>query len=56
MNIDEMKDYELIFKAYQRMLLRELEYIQEAVRTGDRESADQQLTALIEDTRASLDD
>ena len=56
MNIEEMKDYELIFKAYQRMLLRKLEGIQEAVRTGDRKSADQQLTALIEDTRASLDD
>ena len=56
MDIEEMKDHELIFKAYQRMLLRELEGIQEAVRTGDRKSADQQLAALIEDTRASLEE
>ena len=54
MDIEELKDYELIFKAYQRMLLRELEGIQEAVRTGDRKAADQRLTTLIEDTRASL--
>ena len=56
MDIEEMKDYELIFKAYQRMLLRELEGIQEAVRTGDRKTADQRLTILIDDTRVSLDD
>ena len=56
MDLEELNDYELIFKAYQRMLLRELENVQEAVRTGDRKTADQRLTALIEDTRASLDD
>ena len=56
MDIEEMKDYELIFKAQQRRLLRELEGIQEAGRTGDRKSADQQLAALIEDTRASLEE
>lgn len=56
MDIEEMKDYEMIFKAYQRMLLRELENVQEAVRAGDRKAADQRLAALIEDTRAALDD
>ena len=52
----EIKEYELIFKSYQRMLLRELERVQEAVRSGDTAAAAERLEDLIADTRASLSD
>ena len=52
----EIKEYELIFKSYQRMLLRELERVQEAVRSGDAAVAAERLDALITDTRESLSD
>ena len=52
----EIKEYELIFKSYQRMLLLELERMQEAVRSGDTTVAAERLEVLIKDTRASLSD
>ena len=56
MENEAIKEYDLIFKSYQRLLLRELEMVQEAVRGNDSALAEGRLAALIEDTRASLSD
>lgn len=56
MDCEVKKEQDLIFKSYQRMLLRELEEMQEAIRNGETMTLTEILDRLIEDTRLSLDD
>lgn len=51
---DYAEEQKLIFKAYQRGLLRELRRISEALSAGDAESAKTIVTRLIEDTEKDI--
>lgn len=49
-----MSEEELIFKAYQRGLLRHLKALKEELKNGDSGKVDQLLGRLIEDTNADI--
>lgn len=56
MENEEIKESDLIFKAYQRMLLRDLNEMQEAIHRGEKMTLEQILEKLIADTKLSLAD
>ena len=52
----EKNEQDLIFKAYQRSLLRRLNAMQEAIGKGERISFERMLDELIDDTKQALND
>lgn len=51
-----MNEEELIFRAYQRGLLRQLNQQKEALQSKDYETAEKVLDRLIADTKADIED
>lgn len=51
-----MNEEELIFRAYQRGLLRQLNQQKEAMQSKDYAAAEKLLDRLIEDTKADIDE
>lgn len=52
----ETTEQDLIFKAYQRSLLRRLNAMQDAINNGEHLSLERILSELIEDTNQALND
>ncbi len=53
---ENMSEESLIFKSYQRGLLRQLNKQKEAMTDRDYEAAEKLLDRLIEDTKADIED
>lgn len=53
---ENMSEESLIFKSYQRGLLRQLNKQKEAVQSKDYDAAEMLLDRLIEDTKADIED
>ena len=54
MEYENKNDYNHIFSAYERMLLRDLEHIREAVRSEKNAAAEKMLSSLIAETRENM--
>ena len=54
MEYENKNEYNHIFSAYERMLLRDLEHIREAVRSENYAAAEQMLSSLIAETQENI--